>query len=58
MTAAILARAPRQSAILAAVAALHVGAFILVAAGMLPRLIETPPTQPIEIFTAPPPRNP
>lgn len=54
MTAAILARAPRQSAILAAVVALHFGAFILVAAGMLPRLIEVPATQPIEIVPVPP----
>ncbi len=43
MSATNLAMASRQSAILALVGALHVGAFVLVAGGLLPRLLEAQP---------------
>lgn len=46
MTATIMSGASRQSAVLAAVAGLHVGAFILFASGMVPRLLEALPAPP------------
>ncbi len=47
MTAAVLAQAPRQSAILAAVAMLHVGVFILVAGDKVTRVLDIEPMPPI-----------
>jgi TonB family protein len=46
MTATIVTGASRQSAVLAAVAGLHVGAWILFASGMVPRLLEALPEPP------------
>ena len=40
MTATYAARASRQSVILAIIAGLHTGAFVLIASGLVPRLIE------------------
>jgi TonB family protein len=48
MTAFILERASRQSTVLAAVAGLHVGALLLFASGMVPRLLDALPA-PAEI---------
>ena len=48
MTAFILERASRQSTVLAAVAGLHVGALLLFASGMVPRLLNALPV-PAEI---------
>ena len=47
MTAAVLAQVPRQSAILTAVAMLHVGVFIIVAGDKVTRLLDTEPIPPI-----------
>jgi len=49
MTATIVTGAPRQSAVLAAVAGLHVGALILFASATLPRLPDALPAPP-DIF--------
>lgn len=46
MTATIVTEAPRQSAVLVAVAGLHVGAFVLFASGMVPRLLDVLPGPP------------
>lgn len=58
MTASSLARAPRQSAILAAVAAIHVGAVLVIASGLDFRPLKLPvPTGPI-FWPLPPPPKP
>ena len=55
MTATYAARASRQSVILAIIAGLHTGAFVLIASGLVPRLIEPEPTQePITVHLPPP----
>jgi len=46
MTATIITGASRQSAVVAAVAGLHVGAFILLASGLVPRLLDALPAPP------------
>lgn len=46
MTATILTGASRQSAVLVSVAGLHVGALILFASGMVPRLLDALPAPP------------
>ncbi len=48
-----LARAPRQAAILATIAGLHVGAFLIVVAGLVPRLEWLAPSPP-PIMALPP----
>lgn len=56
MTAAIVARAPRQSAIVAAVAAIHVGAFLAISGGMgLPPMSAPGETT---LFALPEPQQP
>ena len=53
MTATYAARASRQSVILAIIAGLHVGAFVLIASGLVPRLMEVePPQAPITVYPA------
>lgn len=54
MTAAILARAPRQSAIVTTVATLHVGAFLAIASGMGLPAVEVPGEQTIYVLPKPP----
>lgn len=54
MTAAILLRAPRQSAIITAVATLHVGAFLAIATGMGLPAVEVPGDQAIYLLPEPP----
>ena len=55
MTATYAARASRQSVILAIIAGLHVGAFVLIASGLVPRLMAVePPQVPITVFLPPP----
>ncbi len=46
MTATIVTGASRRSSVLAAVAGLHVGALLLFASGMMPRLLEALPAPP------------
>jgi protein TonB len=56
---AFAARAPRQTCVLAAIVALHVGAFVLVSAGMGNAGVELPlATLPISVLPLPPPDAP
>ena len=51
MTATYSARASRQSVILTIIAGLHVGAFVLIASGLVPRLMKVePPQAPITVY--------
>ena len=55
MTAIYAARAARQSVILAIIAGLHVGAFVLIASGLVSRLMKVePPQVPITVYLPPP----
>jgi periplasmic protein TonB len=55
MTATYAARASRQSLILAIIAGFHVGAFVLIASGIVPPLLKIePPQAPITVFLPPP----
>ena len=55
MTAIYAARASRQSVILAIIAGLHIGAFVLIASGLVPRLMKVePPQVPITVYLPPP----
>ena len=53
MTATYGARASRQSVTLAIIVGLHVGAFVLIASGLVPRLMAVePPQVPITVLPA------
>ena len=58
MSASRIARAPRQAAILATIVGLHVGAVMLVMAGLHPRLDWLKPVPPTYIYPMPTPPNP
>lgn len=58
MSTSYLAHAPRQAAVLAAIAGLHAAVLVLIVAGLGPRLlIQKPPGQ-ISVFLPPPPPAP
>lgn len=57
MSATIMAKASRHSAILALASGLHLAAFVLVADGLLPRLLDTLPS-PSFVFLLPPSPEP
>ena len=55
MTTTYAARASRQSVILAIIASLHAGAFVLIASGLVPRRMQVePPQAPISVYLPPP----
>jgi protein TonB len=54
----VTGRAPRQVAVLAAIAGLHMGVYVLVSAGLLPRLASIGLAAPIELALPPPAAKP
>lgn len=58
MSTSPLVRAPRQAAVLAAIAGLHIAVFVLIVAGLAPRLLMQETPGPISVFLPPPPPAP
>lgn len=58
MSMSCLAHAPRQAAVLAAIAGLHAAVFALIVAGLVPRLVIQKSPGQISVFLPPPPPAP
>jgi periplasmic protein TonB len=54
----VTGRAPRQAAVLAAIAGFHIGVYVLVSAGLVPRLASIGAPEPIKLVRLPPAEKP